>query len=160
LEHCTAPKASRVQVREKIEKRMRHVREKNFSDTTFPENQGDFFQGARIAVTILLAFVDDLLDVCSETLHLSFRLVLCPSASNFKLRPHIFTSSVLRPMPKRDHHAPDLFLPLLCFLFPTKFRRTSSACSRLFQTLKTVHTRQNLKNGEYQRKPVSLRSVK
>jgi hypothetical protein len=35
-------------------------------------------------------------------------------------------------MRKRDHHAPVLFLPLHCCLFPTKFRQTSSACSRLY----------------------------
>ncbi len=69
--------------------------------------------------------------VCNETLHLSFRLILCPSTSNFKLGPHIFTGSILRPMHKRDRHAPDLFLPQLCCFFPTKFKHTSSACSRL-----------------------------
>jgi hypothetical protein len=34
-------------------------------------------------------------------------------------------------MRKRDHHAPALFLPLLCFFFPTKFGSTSCACSGL-----------------------------
>ncbi len=79
---------------------------------TFPEDQGDLSQGDRITVTISSAFVDDLPHVCNEILHLSFRLILYPSTSNFKLRPHIFTGSVLRPMRKRDHNAPALFLPL------------------------------------------------
>jgi hypothetical protein len=97
----------------------------------FPEDQGDLSQDNRIAVTKISAFVDDLPHVCNETLHLSFRLILCPRTSNFKLHPHIFTGSVLRPMRKRDHQAPALFLPQHCSLFPTKYRRTSSACSRL-----------------------------
>jgi hypothetical protein len=64
-------------------------------------------------------------------LHLSFRLILCQSTSILKLRPHIFTGSVLCPMRKRDHHAPALFLPQLCCFSPTKLKRTTSDCSRL-----------------------------
>ncbi len=85
----------------------------------------------RISVTIISTFGDDLPNNCNETLHLSFRIILYLSTSNFKLRPHIFIGSVFCPMYKRDLHAPALFLLLLCFLFPIIFRSKSSACTRL-----------------------------